>query len=685
MNNRRGKRESTEAFTQTAHIISYLLATIVFIVCSLTGRNNDFLAGTILMRSLVPAAALLILIDIYFYCRSHRTASLPGWNLLKYAALFAVNTMALLYCQDGHLWLFSAIYLLPVALACITLGRRWGFAFAGAATTIVILLARVRSMDANQAMGMLQGPFIFGFIFFLLAWLLGSIIEAEKNTAERLRQERDLIARIMDTSPAGIMVLDSHGKIVYANARTEQILGLKQDMLQEMFNGEPEGDISFPPREVFQNVVSRGEPAYNCPGTVSRAGEGSTYLSVSGAPIFGSSGHLEQVVLTVDDITRQKMMTEEMLKADKLESLTLLAGGIAHDFNNFLAVILGNISLIKLRPLDEKTAKHIEYMEKTILQARDLTRKLFIFSRGGAPVRKVVHLQKLLLDTVGFALSGSEILYQIEVDEALWPVEVDETQIVQVFNNILINAVQAMPGGGKIVLTAANIANGDTGRIGKTPLKEGNYVCVSIADQGIGIPPDKISKIFDPLFSTKPQGSGLGLATAFMVIQNHGGVIDVESEPGVGTTFYVYLPAASAAAPVPAEESEELFYTNCRVLVMEDGELLRKACGEMLQHLGCQVSFARDGAEAVRLYREAAENGEKFDVVIMDLTIPGGSGGLETIARLQLLDPAVKAIVSSGYSNAPVITDYKEYGFSGFISKPYRLKELSAALKSVLA
>ena len=329
---------------------------------------------------------------------------MPGWNLLKYAALFAVNTMALLYCQDGHLWLFSAIYLLPVALACITLGRRWGFAFAGAATTIVILLARVRSMDANQAMGMLQGPFIFGFIFFLLAWLLGSIIEAEKNTAERLRQERDLIARIMDTSPAGIMVLDSHGKIVYANARTEQILGLKQDMLQEMFNGEPEGDISFPPREVFQNVVSRGEPAYNCPGTVSRAGEGSTYLSVSGAPIFGSSGHLEQVVLTVDDITRQKMMTEEMLKADKLESLTLLAGGIAHDFNNFLAVILGNISLIKLSPLTRKPPS-ISNIWKDHPASQDLTRKLFIF-RGGL-VRKVVHLQKLLLDTVAFALSGS--------------------------------------------------------------------------------------------------------------------------------------------------------------------------------------------------------------------------------------------------------------------------------------
>ena len=416
-----------------------------------------------------------------------------------------------------------------------------------------------------------------------------------------------------------------------------------------------------------------------------RAGAGTVYLSVSGAPILSPSGRTEQVVLTVDDVTRQKMMTEEMLKADKLESLSLLAGGIAHDFNNFLAVILGNISLIKMRPLDEKTVKNIEYMEKTILQARDLTRKLFIFSRGGTPVRKNVHLQKLLLDTVGFALSGSAVIYQIDVDEALWPVEVDETQIVQVFNNILINAVQAMPEGGKIVLTAVNLSNGDTGRKGKTPLREGNYVCVTISDQGIGIPPDEIGKIFDPLFSTKPQGSGLGLATAFMIIQNHGGVIDVESEPGVGTTFYVYLPAAAEAEPVTAVESEELFYTNCRVLVMEDGELLRKACGEMLQHLGCRVSFARDGAEAVRLYREAAEEGAGFDVVIMDLTIPGGSGGLDTIARLRLLDPAVKAIVSSGYSNAPVITDYKEYGFSGFVSKPYRLKELSAALKNVLA
>lgn len=497
-----------------------------------------------------------------------------------------------------------------------------------------------------------------------------------------------MIARMMDTSPAGIMVLDSHQNIVYANTLLEQIFGLKGPALQELFNQKTtksEENLSDSPAEVFRKVITGGEPVFNYLWTIYHNKEKTAYLSVSGAPIFDSEGDVEMVVLTVNDITRQKKMNEEILKADKLDSIGLLAGGIAHDFNNFMTVILGNISLVKIRNKNEKIRANIEHMEKAALQARDLTRKLFVFAKGGAPVKKTVHLQKLLMDTVGFVLSGSMSVHEIKVAEDLFPVKADEAQIGQVINNILINAVQSMPGGGKIFLTACNIILRDGEMKNVLPLSPGEYVCITIVDEGIGIPACHLGKIFDPFFSTKPNESGLGLATAHTIIQNHGGLIQVESQPDTGTTFHIYLPASSGTYHVTLE-NEGLYFGEGRILIMDDDELILRTCGEMLKYLGYQVSYAYDGDEAIRLYKEAAEGltGAAYDAVIMDLTIPGGIGGKEAIKQLRRFDPAAKAIVSSGYSDDSVVANYKNYGFSGCVNKPYQIKELSEVLVKIL-
>ncbi|MEW5785488.1 MAG: ATP-binding protein [Bacillota bacterium] len=672
----------------SSHILAYLVAIIILI----TGKSMEkftLSAAAFLLVGTVFPAALFIMLDYRFLQREFSRRVMLAWNIAKHTVLFAVITLVFAYSHHEHMWLFGSIYLLPVVLSSITLGQRWGTAFAGAAVTATFWLSGGMNLAENRAVGAFEAALVLGGIFFLLAWFLGGIMGLEKETAERMRQERDLIARMMDTSPAGIMVMNRSREIVYANARVEQILGLRFAALQKTLNHVmtgTEASLSGCPEEVFQKVLVLREPVYNYPGTVTNAEGRTAHISISGAPIFSPAGRIEQVVLTVDDVTKQKQMAEEILRADKLESLGLLAGGIAHDFNNFMAVMLGNISLIKMRSRDERIAGNLEHIEKAVLGARELTRKLFIFAKGGAPVRDTVHLRKLLLDTAGFALSGSAVTYETRVNDNLLPVEADEVQIGQVINNILINAVQAMPDGGKIELNAANVTLGYDLKENGLPLPEGEYVRITITDQGTGIPADQLGKIFDPFYSTKPMGSGLGLATAYTIIQSHGGLIRVESKPGDGTTFYIYLPASTNPCPEAREENEELFFGQGRVLVMDDDELVLKACGDMLGYLGYRVSYSRDGAEAVRLYREAsaAGSGSAYDIVIMDLTVPGGIGGKEAVELLRQLNPAVKAIVSSGYSNDPVVANYKDYGFSGFINKPYRIKELSALLKKVL-
>jgi len=385
----------------------------------------------------------------------------------------------------------------------------------------------------------------------------------------------------------------------------------------------------------------------------------------------------------IRDITARKRMEEELQKAQKLESVGILAGGIAHDFRNILVAIVGGLSLAKMHVKQEhKIFEILSKSEKAALRAKDLTQQLLTFSRGGAPVKKTASISELLRDTAGFALRGSKVKCEFFIPDDLWAVEIDEGQISQVINNLVINANQSMPEGGAIRIYAGNIF---VGKDDCPPLKEGNYIKVIIKDFGAGISKKDIHNIFDPYFTTKSKGTGLGLSTTYSIIKRHEGYITVESEKGVGATFFVYLPASQKEIFTEKNLEEKSFIgQQGRVLFMDDEQDVRDIAGEMLSYIGYKVEFAVDGVEAIELYKKAKESRQPFDAVIMDLTIPGGMGGEEAIKKLRELDPEIKAIVSSGYSNAPIISQFQEYGFSGVIPKPYEVKGLSEVLHKVI-
>jgi two-component system cell cycle sensor histidine kinase/response regulator CckA len=378
---------------------------------------------------------------------------------------------------------------------------------------------------------------------------------------------------------------------------------------------------------------------------------------------------------------------EQTYHAQKMESVGILAGGIAHDFNNLLTITLGNISLAKMitDPKDE-IFKMLSEAENASLRAKDLTQQLLTFSRGGEPVKKTISIAKLIKESVIFARRGSNVTCEFEIPDDLWCVDADEGQITQVISNIVINADQAMPEGGTIRVRCENVIIPDKTTKAAIPGSR-NSVKISITDQGTGIPEEHIGQIFDPFFTTKEKGSGLGLATAYSIINKHSGHIAVESKVGTGSTFHIFLP--SAEINVPKENVVDMFEeppASCgeRILVMDDDKNIRELLSEILTHYGYITEFASDGAQAIELYRNAKDSKDPFDAVIMDLTIAGGIGGKETIKELIKLDPDVKAIVSSGYSNDPIMANCGEYGFCGIISKPFTIDDLIKTLQDVL-
>jgi len=375
-------------------------------------------------------------------------------------------------------------------------------------------------------------------------------------------------------------------------------------------------------------------------------------------------------------------MEEELLKAQKHESISVFAGGIAHDLNNLLTGIIGNISLARgcenPADRDEKLAE----AERESMRIRDLTQQLLTFAKGGTPILHTVAVGGLLKGSTTFALRGSNVRCEFAIPDDLWAVEIDEGQINQVINNLIINAKQAMLDGGTISVHCENIVL-DAGR--SLPLDAGAYIRISVVDKGTGITQEHLQKIFDPFFTTKQEGSGLGLATSYSIVQKHNGHISVESQIGVGTAFHIYLPASSKQVAIVEEKAEKKPTPGKgRILVMDDEKHLRNLADGVLGSIGYKVTTAIDGEEAIELYEVAMDSGDPFDAVIMDLTIPGGMGGKEAIKKLTEIDPGVKAIVSSGYSTDPVMADFREYGFSGVIAKPYRISELSEVLHGVI-
>ena len=382
-----------------------------------------------------------------------------------------------------------------------------------------------------------------------------------------------------------------------------------------------------------------------------------------------------EIVAVYDDITNRKKSEEELLKVRKLESVGVLAGGIAHDFNNILAAILGNISLA-LTTIDPKDEIYelLEESEKASLRAKDLTQQLLTFAKGGEPVKKIAAIGEVIKDSAGFVLRGSNVRCDFKFDEELWPVAIDTGQISQVIQNIIVNAGQAMPTGGVIAINCSNycLESGDI-----IPLSSGNYVKIVVKDQGIGIPAEMLDNIFDPYFTTKQNGSGLGLAITHSIISKHDGYITVDSEPGRGTTFTIYLPASQNIAELePKKVTLTPAAGHGRIMIMDDEEMVRSLVERSLSRIGYEVVLAEDGDEAVQLYQSAKAAGAPIDLIIMDLTIPGGMGGKDAVKDIHKIDPEAKAIVSSGYSNDPVMTNFREYGFCGAMVKPFQILEL---------
>jgi PAS domain S-box-containing protein len=505
-------------------------------------------------------------------------------------------------------------------------------------------------------------------------------ISERKKWAEAIVQAREEWERTFDSVPELITILDKEFTIIRANKAAADKLGIPKAKL-----------VGLPCFKAFHN---KAEPPHSCPHylmlkegkehtvEIHEESLNSDFL-VTVSPLYNGKGKLIGAVHTARDITESKKLDEELQKAEKLESLGLLAGGIAHDFNNILTSILLSISLTKTYVKhEEKAVIRLSEAEKAVTRAKDLTQQLLTFSRGGAPIRSQSSIEGLLRDTAEFALSGSNVKSEFEINSDLREVEIDEGQISQVIQNLVMNSVQAMPEGGRIRITAKNYTVEDDSLL---HLSAGEYIKITVKDRGVGIAKEFLNKIFDPFFSTKQKGSGLGLSTAYSIIKNHNGLLKVESEFGKGTAFFLYLPASKKIAKKKELEKQLPAAGKGKVLLMDDEEIILDSTSDILTEIGYTVGVAQDGSEAIKLYKEAVQSGEPFDVVIMDLVVPGGMGGVETLQELLKIDPGVKAIVSSGYSTDPVIANFEEYGFAGAVSKPYKIEDMYRLIRQAIA
>jgi len=506
----------------------------------------------------------------------------------------------------------------------------------------------------------------------------------ERNRAEdELRESTRFLSNILSSIQDGITILDPEMNILMVNPVMKQwyahAIPLVGRKCYEAYHGRHEHCKNCP----SYHTINTGNPGHAVVPRVGSDGETIGWLDLYSFPLRDvSTGAFVGIIEYARDISNQKLMEKEMQKVEKLESLGILAGGIAHDFNNILTVILGNVSLAKMPGrCDEKIIKRLTDAEKACERAKDLTQQLLTFAKGGTPIKKTAAIAELIRDTASFALRGSNVRSEVSIAEDLWAVDVDEGQISQVIHNLVINADQAMPQGGILKMRAENVRIDSKKAI---PLPEGKYVAIAIIDQGVGIPKEYVAKIFDPFFTTKQKGSGLGLASSYSIISNHGGHITVESIPGSGSTFTFYLPASEKKIESKKPAIEMLRSGIGKILIMDDEELIRDVARDILKSLGYETDLARDGAEALDLYRKAKNAGKPYAAVIMDLTIPGGMGGEEAVKKLHAIDPDAKAIVSSGYSTGPIMSDFKAYGFSGVITKPYRIADMGATLQLVI-
>ena len=509
--------------------------------------------------------------------------------------------------------------------------------------------------------------------------------EALKQSEQQAQETKNLLRLVLDTIPVRLFWKDCNSVFLGCNAlfardagyqTPEELIGLDDYRMgwKEQAEMYRQDDVE---------VMQSGQPKLRYEEIQTTPDGEQIWLSTSKVPLRDTDGRIIGILGSYEDITQHKWAEEELLKAQKLEALGLLAGGIAHDFNNILMIIMGNISFAKMQlSPEDKAHERLSIAEDAALKAKDLTRKFLTFAKGGAPVKSSIATANLIRSFGNFAMSGGNATCAYTLPDDLWNIEADEAQIGQVITNILLNADQSMQEGGCIRVQCENAVVGkETG----LPLLSGRYVKITITDQGSGIAEENLGRIFDPYFTTKESGRGLGLASAYAILKKHGGYISVASIVGTGTTFTLFIPAAVFPTAMLQEKEPQAPTGSKKILVMDDDEVLLQVVGIMLEEMGHHVVFAYYGKEALSRYADARQTAEPIDLVIMDLTIPGGMGGKEAIQKLLELDPKAKAIVSSGYCNDPVMADYKQYGFKGVIAKPYRFADLSTQLQKAWA
>ena len=505
---------------------------------------------------------------------------------------------------------------------------------------------------------------------------IGRDITERKVMEKALHDSEEQFRTLCNAAPIGIFMSDGEGNANYFNPRWQEITGMSasEGMGKGWVKGIHPDDLDEIGK-VMHEAMTKGRISPHEHRQLTPQGN-TIWVRVLASPIYGSDGSVSSIVGTLEDITDFQQARQEMLKAVKLESLGVLAGGIAHDFNNILTAIFGNISLARFQLHDSEAVNNrLEDAENAIIRATDLTKQLLTFARGGEPIKTIIKVNDLMLDTARFVLHGTNVNCEFNLGDDIWPVEADEGQIGQVIHNLILNAVQAMPQGGTVTIHSQNV---------NSLTKENRFVKIIVADTGIGIPENILQKIFDPYFTTKTQGNGLGLATCYSIIKKHGGKIRVASTVGEGTKFFISLPASEHKCESGSKSPTKLSYGSGRVLVMDDNEDVRNIAQGILKELGYTVELAGDGAEALAIYAQRKEQGTPIYAVILDLTIPAGMGGKETIKNLLKMDPDVKAIVSSGYSNDPVMANYRDYGFRAVLSKPYRPQEMSKVLRDLI-
>jgi len=517
-----------------------------------------------------------------------------------------------------------------------------------------------------------------------------------------LNSYKSLLRASLNAISSGAIATDQYGNLADMNATAAELLNLGQDP-----------NSGTPSLDQILNLVSAktGQPLSDSKHALWQAAQATqptervlilnnrsthpTAITVelrqcsSSAPVSQSLNNC--LIL----LHRYEAMPEPALETEKCNPTDLLAAGIAHDFNNLLSAILGNVSLLQIKLGDnQECGEKLQAVETAVMQAKSLSQQLMTFSKAGTPALKTATVAKLIDDSAHFLLRGSNVKSRIEQDDALWLVEIDAGQICQVLNNLIINADQAMPKGGTLQIRVSNQSIA-TGTIPE--LMAGNYVCVEIEDQGVGIDAANLTRIFDPYYTTKHDGNGIGLASSFTIIKNHGGLLTAESILEQGSTFRVYLPQSRQSPELQATTT----LNNCsrieqsalptaihqgqgRILVMDDLEAMMNVAGEILSVLGYQVEFSTHGQEAIDLYKQADKNGRRFDAVVFDLTVPGAMGGAEAAEILIQYDPDLMAIASSGYSSSDIMSNYKDSPFQAVVPKPYRIKEMSDTLNQLL-